>query len=255
MTPIGLLDTHCHIGAYSDPVAVLKAAEAAGVSLVAATEGPEEYRRLRTRLGPRPNVEVALGLHPLNASKFSANDLARFFRFLPQATWLGEVGLDFSAAGVGTKRQQQRIFDIVLGEAQPGRHHVTVHSRGAEKEVVAALSQAHLPAILHWYSGPLGPVDEAVSAGLYFSFNIAMVRSKRFPALLKAVPIGHVLLETDGPYARDAGRPAQPSHLREVVIALAGGWNLPLEEAAERVQRNQARFLASDARSQPRLFE
>lgn len=244
MNAASLLDTHCHVSAYVDPVSVIRAAEAVSTCIVAVTESPEEYRRLRTRLGPRDNVDVALGLHPLLAASFSPNHLARFFRLVPQATWLGEVGLDFSRVGIATRKQQERVFDLVLTEAQPGRHPLTVHSRGAEKEVVRRLADAQLPAILHWYTGPTGAIDQALAAGLYFSFNVAMTRSKRFASLLRAIPPERTLLETDGPYARSGSGPAHPHELPEVVTALAGGWGRSIRDASALIGENQQRFLA-----------
>lgn len=240
-----LVDTHCHIGAYKDPVTVLRAADEAAIGVVAVTETPDEYRRLRTRLGRREHVEVALGLHPLRASTFGPNELARFFRLVPQADWIGEVGLDFSRAGAGTTRAQERVFDVVLTEAQPGKHPLTVHSRGAEKQVIRRLGDAALPAVLHWYSGPVGLVDDALAAGLYFSVNMAMTSSKRFPALVRAIPRERVLLETDGPYAKDRGRPTQPHSLRDVVASLARAWAMDLPEASGVIVANQKRLRAA----------
>lgn len=245
VSPFGLLDTHCHLAAYTDPVAILREADAAGIAIIAVTEDPDEYRRLRTRLGRRDRVDVALGLHPLRAASFSPNDLARFFRLVPQTNWIGEVGLDYSRAGVATAKAQQRIFDVVLTEAQPGRHPLTVHSRGAEKDVIRLLSDSGLPAILHWYSGPLGLIDDALQAGLYFSINIAMARSRRFPGLLRAIPRERLLLETDGPYAKDRGRPAQPDQLQSVALALAHAWGTGLDETMQTLIANQERFLSS----------
>lgn len=245
MTSARLLDTHCHVAAYTDPVAMLRAADEAGIAIVAVTEDPDEYRRLRTRLGRRKHVHVALGLHPLRAASFSPNDVARFFRLVPQTNWIGEVGLDYSRAGAATAKAQQRIFDVVLTEAQPGRHPLTVHSRGAEKDVIGRLSDAGLPAILHWYTGPLGLVDNALQAGLRFSINIAMTRSRKFPGLIRAIPRDRVLLETDGPYAKDRGRPAHPGELRSVVIALAQAWGMDLGDSTRVLVANQERFLSS----------
>lgn len=245
MSPFGLLDTHCHVAAYTDPVAILRKADAAGISIIAVTEDPDEYRRLRTRLGRREHVDVALGLHPLRAASFSPNDLARFFRLVPQTSWIGEVGLDYSRAGVATAKAQRRIFDVVLAEAQPGRHSLTVHSRGAEKDVIRLLSDSGLLAILHWYSGPLSLVDDALQAGLYFSINIAMIRSQKFPGLLRAVPRERLLLETDGPYAKDRGHPAQPDQLQSVALALAHAWGTDLDESMRVLIANQERFLSS----------
>ncbi|AII11478.1 TatD family hydrolase [Rhodococcus opacus] len=244
MNSARLLDTHCHVTAYKDPVGMLRAAEQAGVAVIAVTEDADQYRRLRTRLGRREHVEVALGLHPLRAASFGPNDLARFFRLVPQTEWIGEVGLDYSRAGVATAKAQQRVFDVVLTEAQPGRHPLTVHSRGAEKDVIQRLSDASLPAILHWYTGPLSLIDDALQAGLYFSFNIAMTRSRKFPSLTRAIPRERVLLETDGPYAKDHGRPAQPHELNTVATALAHAWGTDLAEATHALVTNQDRFLS-----------
>lgn len=244
MSPARLLDTHCHVAAYADPVAMLRAADQAGVAIVAVTEDPDEYRRLRTRLGKRDHVQVALGLHPLRAASFSPNDLARFFRLVPQTNWIGEVGLDYSRAGVSSARAQQRIFDVVLTEAQPGRHPLTVHSRGAEKDVIRRLADAGLPAILHWYTGPLGLVEDALQAGLYFSINIAMTRSRKFSALIQAIPQDRILLESDGPYAKDGSNPARPDKLDSVALALARAWGTDLEGSIRVLIRNQERFLS-----------
>lgn len=243
MTDLGpLLDSHCHLGAYDDPVAVIDAATAANVSLVAVTESPEEFRRLRTRLGRRPTIEVALGLHPLRAASFRPPDIARFFRCMPQTRWIGEVGLDFSQRGIATKKHQLRVFDIVLTEAQPGRHPLTVHSRGAEPDVIKLLSQARLPAVLHWYTGPLKLIDDALAAGLYFSVNPAMIRSKRFESFITHVPADRILLETDGPYAKTSARPAQPTDLISVVDHLANAWKTAPADAAHTLRRNHDRL-------------
>lgn len=246
MTTERLLDTHCHVSAYTDPVAILRRADEAGIAVVAVTEDPDEYRRLRTRLGRRQHVDVALGLHPLRAASFGPNDLARFFRLVPQTNWIGEVGLDYSRAGVATARAQKRVFDVVLTEAQPGRHPLTVHSRGAEKDVIQRLADAGLPAVLHWYTGPLNLVDDALQAGAYFSINIAMTRSRKFPSLLQAIPRDRVLLETDGPYAKDRGQPARPDGLSEIVAALSCSWGTDVTETTAIVQTNQTRFLTAE---------
>ncbi|MCV7419329.1 TatD family hydrolase [Mycobacterium yunnanensis] len=243
MTDLGpLLDSHCHLGAYDDPVAVMDSAAAANVSLVAVTESPEEFRRLKTRLGRRPTIEVALGLHPLRAASFRPADIARFFRCMPQTRWIGEVGLDFSQHGIATKKHQLRVFDIVLTEAQPGRHPLTVHSRGAETEVVNLLSQVQLPAVMHWYTGPLKLVDDALAAGLYFSVNPAMTRSKRFASFIANVPADRILLETDGPYAKTSGRPAQPTDLKSLANQLAIAWQVAPVDAAQTLRRNHDRL-------------
>lgn len=242
MTTPALTDTHCHIDAYDNPVAILDGAHAAGVHVIAVTEDPGKYRLLRTRLGRRDGVDVALGFHPLRAGSASPHDLARFLRLLPQTRWIGEIGLDFSRVGVATRKQQLRVFETILADPQLRNRPVTVHSRGAERETITRLAQVQVPAILHWYTGPLAAVDDALSAGLWFSINPAMTRSKKGEALLQRIPPERILLETDGPYARCGHRPATPADLRGTVEYLARQWDIPTSEARGVIAHNQGNF-------------
>ncbi|MEV7970252.1 TatD family hydrolase [Sphaerisporangium sp. NPDC088356] len=246
MTIPVLTDTHCHIDAYDNPLTVLDEAHAAGVHVVAVTEDPGKFRLLRTRLGRRDDVDVALGFHPLRAGDASPHDLARFLRLLPQATWIGEIGLDFSRIGVATRKQQLRVFDAILADSQVRIRPVTVHSRGAERETITRLAQAQVPAILHWYTGPLAAVDDALAAGLWFSINPAMVRSKKSGPLLQRLPRERVLLESDGPFARSGNRSAVPSDLVGTLDHLARLWDISTSEARKTIAQNLLRLHTYD---------
>ena len=59
-----LLGNHCHLDAYSDPRVVLAQADEASVDVVAVTETPEGYRRLRCRLGRTAGVCRRAGTAP-----------------------------------------------------------------------------------------------------------------------------------------------------------------------------------------------
>ncbi|MBN9795595.1 TatD family deoxyribonuclease [Pseudonocardia sp. TMWB2A] len=226
-----LTDTHCHLAAYPNPVQILDDAQAVDVRVVAVSEDPGEYRSLRTRLGRRDGVSVALGLHPLRAGSSGPHDLARFLRLLPGADWVGEIGLDFSRAGLPTRRRQLQVFEGILADAQLRTRPVTVHSRGAEKETIGRLTGAGVRAILHWFTGPLSMAEDALAAGMYFSVNPAMLRSRSGTALLRLLPLSRTLLETDGPYSRAGNRSATPADLPAVIQTLAKGWEMTTAEA------------------------
>lgn len=238
-----LLDTHCHITEYRDPTRVLAEAASVGVHVVVVTEDPGQYRLLRTRLGSRAGVEVALGFHPLRAGASTDDDVTRMLRLLPQARWIGEVGLDFSRVGLESKKAQLRLFDTLLAEAVVCSRPMTVHSRGAASETVKRLLDAGAHAIMHWYTGPLDVAEQALAGGLYFSVNPAMPVSKSGSALLRLLPSDRVLLETDGPYARTKARPSHPHDVVGLVATLASRWSVSVAEAEAGILRNQERFL------------
>jgi DNA-directed RNA polymerase specialized sigma24 family protein len=62
----------------------------------------------------------------------------------------GEVGLDGSREGRPSLVAQRRVFEHVLGTPGIDERVLSVHSRGAEAETVAALHEAGVTAVLHW---------------------------------------------------------------------------------------------------------
>jgi TatD DNase family protein len=239
-----LIDTHCHVDAYPDTASVLASAASAGVEVIAVTNSPDAYNRLATLLPRSGPARPALGLHPLHASQLGMTGVLRFSRMAARAAWIGEIGLDFSAAGRGSRRAQLAVFEALLALPQLRDRPVTVHTRGAEREAVQRLANAGIRAVLHWYTGPPAVADDALAAGLSFSVNPAMAASAKGRALLSRLPHNRVLLETDGPYARVAGSPCTLEGLPGLIETIACLWQATPEYVHETIIRNQQQITA-----------
>ena len=244
------VDTHCHVDQYPDPVGVLKAAAAANVVTIAVTDLPSAFQRLALRLGKKPSVRVALGFHPMRAAVAPPLEFALFTRLLDRVEYVGEVGLDGSRAGRPTLRVQERLFERLLSQSRLTTKVLTVHSRGAESETIRRLAEAQVTAILHWYSGPLKYIETAAAAGLWFSVNPAMLRSKNGQRIVAALPRERVVTETDGPYTKHAGRTSVPTDIPSVVAGLARIWGEAPDAARQLVFDNMA-AIAAAARAAP----
>lgn len=236
------VDTHCHIDRYPNPPALLRAAGAADVVTVAVTELPSAFQRLDLTLSGSPRLRLALGLHPLRAGTASAMELRLFSRLLERATYVGEIGLDFSTQGKATRRRQIEVFERLLAEPTIATKILSVHTRRAEADSIARLSQAGARAILHWYSGPLKHIDDALAAGMYFSVNPAMLRSRNGQRILDALPADRVLTETDGPYTKVGDRPAEPRDIPWLVARLSERWSISEGQARDCVAENMRRL-------------
>ena len=239
-----LIDTHCHVDAYPDPASILAAAASAGVEVIAVTNSPDAYNRLATLLPRSGPARPALGLHPLHAGQLGMAGVPRFSRMAARAAWIGEIGLDFSPAGRGSRPAQLAVFEALLALPQLRDRPVTVHTRGAEREAVRRLASAGTRAVLHWYTGPPSVADDALAAGLSFSVNPAMAASAKGRALLSRLPHDRVLLETDGPYAQVGGRACSPDGLPGLTETIARLWQAAPEHVHETIARNQQRITA-----------
>jgi TatD DNase family protein len=234
--PLAYVDTHCHLDRYPRPLDVLERARSAGVTVVAVTELPSSYQALSVKLGSRAGVVPAIGLHPLRAGAASALERSLFDRLLAQAPFVGEIGLDFSREGQASRRMQIQVFESILAHSAVRSKVLSVHSRRAEAETIGRLLDARVAAILHWYSGALKHIEPALAAGMFFSVNPSMLRSRTGTRLLAAVPQDRVLIETDGPYVRLGNRPVRPDDVPNVVASLAERWKLTPAEVAQTVR-------------------
>lgn len=234
------IDSHCHVDRYPSPPDVLAEAATERILIVAVTELPSQFQRLALRLGRRPLVRLALGVHPLRAREAGPAELTLFNRLLDETDYVGEIGLDGSRQGRDSLPAQRTVFDHLLGQPRMRQKVLTVHSRGAEAEVIERLATAGVTAALHWYSGALKHIDEALDAGLWFSVNPAMTRSASGQRILSSLPKNRVITETDGPWTKTGGRTCRPADVPTLVENLAARWGEDIAEARQRVHDNVA---------------
>lgn len=219
-------------------------AEQAGVFTIAVTNLPSAFQRSRPHVAQYRRMRLALGLHPLLAEQH-AKERDLFKTLVSMTSFIGEVGLDFSAEGKATAAEQIKSFEFVLETLADQPKFVTVHSRRAEMRILELLRAAHrTPVVFHWYSGPLGTLSEALSDGHYFSVNPAMITSPSGRRILAELPRDRILTETDGPFVRIRGRIVEPADVALVEQALSKVWNASVAEVRASLDTNFRSLIA-----------
>ena len=62
---------------------------------------------------------------------------------------------------------------------------------------------------------------------------------------MQAIPRDRVLLETDGPYAKDRGQPARPDRMEDLAKVLGAFWGTDFADTTRILTANQTRFRAA----------
>lgn len=216
-----MVDVHCHIDLYPNPLEIANDAERRGIYTIGVTNLPSHFIKGFVHLKTFKKVRLAIGMHPLYVQRHKA-EFSLFSDYLKFTSYVGEVGLDFSREGIETKHQQIESFKFILSHIKQSPKILSVHSRGAEKEVLNYLLEYNVKsAIFHWYTGPLETITEIAQAGYLFSVNPAMVKSKSGRNIVMNVPLDNLLTESDGPFVQIKGRSAKPSDLGLVEEAVA----------------------------------
>jgi len=224
--PFRGVDMHCHLDLFPDHQAEIRAAETASVFTLAVTTTPRAWPRNRELTAESPHVNAALGLHPQLVGDF-AHELPLWRKSLPEARFVGEVGLDAGPRYYKSFDLQKKVFRTVLEDcAEIGDKILSVHSvRSAA--VVLDLVESHLPAelgtvVLHWFTGTATEARRATSLGCYFSVNVAMTQTDKGRALVASLPLDRLLTETDGPFTKSIdNKPSRPADAVQVEAAIA----------------------------------
>jgi TatD DNase family protein len=156
---------------------------------------------------------------------------------------VGEVGLDGSPQHRSSYERQKQVFVRALAASQKhGGRVVSIHSRRASGDTIALIKEHTDPAkvlcILHWFSGSLTDAKTAVDAGCYFSVNAAMLTHDRGRALVRSIPGGRLLTETDSPFMTIDQRKSEPSDAIAVIAQLAAVYGEQLSQTWGRVLTN-----------------
>ncbi len=231
-----LVDFHCHLDLYPSHEEVFREADQAGVYTLAVTTTPRAWPRNNELAKQTRHVRAALGLHPQLVADHE-HEISTWDKYLPEARYIGEVGLDASPRFYKYLPAQQRIFQHVLQQcAKYGDKILSVHSVRAAKLVLDAIEQ-YFPAnkgklVLHWFTGTKSEARRAIQLGCYFSVNATMLQNKRHQDMVKEIPLDRILTETDGPFTQMHGSPARPWDVVHAVQGLSELHGMTIEETA-----------------------
>ncbi|CAE6796941.1 D-aminoacyl-tRNA deacylase [Paraburkholderia nemoris] len=239
-----MTDFHCHLDLYPDALAVAAEANRRNEFTLAVTTSPRAWMATSRVFSKFERVAVGLGLHPEVALQ-KANEIDTLLANVARATWIGEIGIDGSPRFRSTLALQIDIFERAIGAcAAAGGRPISIHSRGAAREVLRIL-EAHPTSgtpILHWFSGSLGELRDAVALGCWFSVGPKMLSAASGQALANEMPPERVLPETDGPFAQMRGHALLPWEAADVSHTLAKIWRIPVAAAADRLSGNSLRI-------------
>lgn len=240
---VRMIDAHCHIDFYPDPVAVAREASSHGVLTIWVTNSPTAFERAIRQAIDLSNIRVALGLHPLEAHR-AIGQLHRFGELCHTTSYIGEIGLDFSVHGHNSKNIQLQAFRFILKLLTGKPKFLTLHSRKAESAVIDLLDEyAICPAVFHWFSGSTAQLKRAINGGHFFSINPSMISSQKGKTLVEAIPLERVLTETDGPFSKASFRRAVPGDVELVEKHMGMVWGISREEVSSRIRSNFLRLI------------
>lgn len=231
-----LIDSHVHLNfeVFQRDLDSLQARwrEAGVTKLVHSCVEPEEFLSIQAIADKFPELYFAVGLHPLDASKWqgnSAQEIQALAESDPRVVAIGETGLDYYKAE--NNQQQQQVFKTQLEIAAQLDKPVIIHCREAAADVRSILQEfkAEYPSftgVMHCWGGNPTETQWFLDLGFYISFSgiVTFKSAKQVQASAQMVPLDRLLIETDCPFLAPVpqrGKRNEPAYVRYVAEFIA----------------------------------
>lgn len=256
MTNMGYVDAHIHLSdeeyaGHTDEIV----GEARRSGVVALVSNSMDFKtssdNLKLAEKHPQTVYVALGIHPWNVKTITEDEIQKTLELIIEQKQnealvaIGEIGLDHKYDAM--MERQLKVFREMLRVAEEVGLPIIVHSRGTAAQILDILPSYRISRVLlHWFSGPMSALSQALERGYYVSEGPPVAYSRGIRGVVEKTPLANLLTETDGPvrYFRPPfeGKRTTPTLIPTVVEAIAEIKQLDMNEVTEQIRENFERF-------------
>ena len=247
-----LVDAHCHLTGHEEDgdglESTLERARAVGVGgFITVGTDLEDSRAALALAQARPEIRTSLGLHPHEASRWTAELASELEALLaaPEALFVGETGLDWHY-DLSPRETQEAVFRAHIGIARKLRKPLVVHTRSAAEATLRILREEHagdIGGMIHCFSEDMAFARQALELGFHLSFSgiVTFKKAEAIQAVAAWAPEDRILVETDSPYLAPVphrGKTNEPAFVSLVANRVAELRNTRPAHIAECTARN-----------------
>lgn len=190
---------------------VLSRADSAGVVRTVVTAGTLRQSREALQLCQSdPRLFCTVGVHPTRAREMLQDPEAHCDKLLSviqegkgKVVAIGECGLDYDRSQFCSEQDQMPGFKAQFLLAEKTRLPMFLHdrnTRGDFLEVIKENRSRFSTGVVHSFTGTLEEMRAYVELGLFIGINGCSLKTQENLDAAKAVPLDHIMLETDCPY-------------------------------------------------------
>ncbi len=250
-----VIDSHCHLvdeKVLSTVDEVIMRAKLAEVEkFVTMAGGRTDWPKLINLADKYPEVFIAFGWHPEDITNVEdLNDLEELILKNKKCVAIGEVGLDFYYDKEKiTKKVQMEMMRKQVELATKLNKKMVIHVRNAEKEMEELLAEytGKFKAQFHCFGESPRFLEKILDEGHMVSFggNITFKSADNLREMVKMVPLGQLMLETDTPYLSPEplrGTQNEPANIIYTAQIIAKELKIEVSELTEVTYKNTICF-------------
>lgn len=230
-------DVHMHLDLVKNREVIIEYIEREKSYTIAMTNLPVLYNRYISKYRELKYIRFALGFHPELVYEYE-NQMYIFVKYLKDAKYIGEIGLDYTIKNQDNINAQKRVFKEIINLCnKEGDKVLSVHSRSAVKDVNDVIGKFNGTVIMHWFTGNEIELNKSIYNGYYFSINEKMINTEKKKMLIKNIPIDKLLIESDAPFI-EKNRVYSVDFIDNIISELANIYKLEKAHIIEQLKKN-----------------
>ncbi|MDP3935280.1 MAG: TatD family hydrolase [Candidatus Giovannonibacteria bacterium] len=195
-------------------------------------------------------VFTTVGLHPTEIHEKFDYDFYKKLATDSKVVAIGECGLDYFRPAPETKEKQKEVFTKHIQLAREVKKPLMIHCREAFADLIDILTANrsalnNIPGVCHFFSGTIEDAQKLIDLGFSFSFGGVITFAREYEKLIKFIPLGRILLETDAPYVAPQvyrGKRNEPLYVEEVAPKIAKILDKDFDEIAQKTTENATKI-------------
>ena len=246
-----LIDTHAHLYSSkfsSDRDDMVRRAIAAGVNklYLPNIDAASIDAMLDLEAAFPDHCFAMMGLHPCSVNETVEAELAIVEKYLQERKWagVGETGIDLYWDKTFLE-QQKMAFARQIEWAKDLDLPIIIHSRESNEECIELVKNGQdgrLRGIFHCFSGTVEQAKRMIDLGFLLGIGGTVTYAKsELPAVIAAIPLEHIVLETDAPYLPPVphrGKRNESAYIKLVAEMISEIKVLPLSKIAQITSQN-----------------
>ena len=246
-----LIDTHAHLDMYENWAEIFQNAQENNVKKIVIPSVETQYfQKVIDIANSNDDLFCMMGIFPTEAKTWTDDILDEMEKFAEdkKVVAIGEVGLDYYWDKTFVDKQQD-IFIKQIKLANKLGLPIVVHDRDAHKDCFDILKEYNKGSkvLFHCFSGSPEFAQECVKEGWLIALGgvVTFKNAVKPKEVAQAVPLSHLVLETDSPYLTPVpyrGKENRPAYVKYVAEEIAKLRGVETDEIIEKTTRNAEEF-------------
>lgn len=255
-----IFDSHCHPQFPhfdQDRDEMIKRTLKEGVFMICVGTDLETSKKAIELAHKYEGVWATIGLHPNdNLNKEFNPSIYEELLNQEKVVGFGEIGLDYyrTEKTEDQKFQKERFgkqLELAVKIDKPLILHCrdakTGSSDKAHSDLINYLENKNLRGVIHSFTGTIAEAEKYLNLGFYLGFNGIITFANQYDELIKQVPLGKILLETDAPYLAPLpfrGQQNEPLYVKYVAEKIAQLKSIDYNQVAEKTFKNTQKLFS-----------